>query len=229
MMLAFADGLARAAEAGVRVAIVAGGEGKAFCGGYDLTSLPPPDPEVDDWNSRFPELTAMLSAIERFPAPIVAAVNGAAIGGGALVAAAADLRVGQPGARFRVPAVRLGVMYPLPGIRRIVALVGLDRAARILLRGEDVSAETAAAWGLYSEVADDAVARAEAVAEELAQRAPLPVAGIRSILRADALGLSDEAVRGLHTEWTRRCLGSADLAEGLAAAFERRPPKFEGR
>jgi len=231
MMVAFADALGAAADAGVRAAVVVGGPGKAFCSGYDLSALPAPEPSVDDWGSRFPELTAMLSAAESFPAPIIAAVNGHAIGGGALVAAAADFRVGQRGSFFRIPAVRLGVLYPLPGVRRLVALVGLDRASRILLLGEDLDAADALAWGLYSEVVepDDVLACAEDLAARLAALAPLTVAGLRSLLRADARHDSDDAVEALHRSWTTRCLGSADLAEGMAAALQKRPPRFEGR
>jgi enoyl-CoA hydratase/carnithine racemase len=231
MMLSFADGLARAAEAGVRVAIVTGGPGTAFCSGYDLAALPAPDPAVDDWESRFPELTAMLESFERFEAPIVAAVNGHAIGAGALIAAAADFRIAQRGSFFRIPAVRLGVLYPLAGIRRLTALVGLDRASRILLLGDDIDADTAVSWGLYTESTDaaDVLPRAEAFAARLVQRAPLTVAGLRSLLRADARHAADDAVRTLHRAWATRCLGSSDLAEGLAAALARRAPRFEGR
>ncbi len=231
MMVAFADGLAAASAAGVRAAIVTGGPGKAFCSGYDLTALPNPDPTVDDWDSRFPELTAMLESLETFPAPIIAAINGHAIGGGALVVAGADFRVAQHGSFLRIPAVRLGVLYPLPGIRRLVSLVGVDRATQILLLGDDVDASVAVQWGLYTEVADadSVLRRAEEIAAHVASRAPLTVAGLRALIRADAAHAPDDAVRALHRAWAQRCLGSADLGEGMAAAMQKRPPRFEGR
>lgn len=230
MMVEFADGLATAAAAGVRAAVIVGGPGKAFCSGYDLSALPSPDPTVDDWDSRFPELATLLEAFDTFPAPIIAAVNGHAIGGGALIAAAADFRIAQRFSFFRIPAVRLGVLYPLPGIRRLVALVGVDRAAQILLLGDDIDADLAWQWGLYTEVVDEGevLRRAEAMAGHVATRAPLTVAGLRALIRADAAHLRDEAVRALHQAWAKRCLGSADLAEGMAAAAQKRPPRFEG-
>lgn len=229
MMLQFADGLDHARAAGARVAVVAGAPGRAFCSGYDLSQLPA-GPGEGSWNERFPELTAMLAALERFPGVLIAEVGGHAIGGGALLAAGCDFRIAQTGASFRIPATRLGVMYPLEGIQRLVALVGLGRATDLLLTGRSVSADEALAWGLYREVVepDPLPGRTRALAEELADRAPLAVSGLRAVLRAYGAGATD-VVRALHSEWTGRCIESRDLAEGLAAALERREPRFEGR
>jgi len=229
MMLQLADGLREAEVSGARVAVVAGAPGRAFCSGYDLAKLPS-GPGEGTWNERFPELTAMLAALDRFTGVLIAEVSGHAIGGGALLAAGCDFRVAQSGATFRIPATRLGVMYPLEGIQRLVALIGLGRATDVLLTGRAVSAEEAVAWGLYREVVepDPLPGRVRALAEDLSERAPLAVRGLRAVLRADGVVATDR-VRALHSEWTGRCIGSRDLVEGLDAARERRPPRFEGR
>lgn len=233
MMLDLARGLDRAAEAGVRAAVIRGGGGRAFCSGYDMAAMPHGAAEgaPDSWDDRFPELAAMLRALERFPAPLIAQMGGHAIGGGALVVAACDFRLAQAGATFQIPASRLGVLYPLPGLRRLVALVGMARAGRLLLLGDAIRAEEGLAFGLFDEVvaAENLQSRVDALAAEIEARAPLTVAGLRALLHAEAQGVADEEVRALHRHWTTRCLGSADLPEGLAAARERRAPRFEGR
>ncbi len=233
MMLDLAGALDEASAARVRVAILKGGGGKAFCSGYDLSELPSgqaAEDAPDSWDDRFPELSAMLRAFEAFGAPLIAQMNGHAIGGGALVTAACDFRLAQEGARFHVPATRLGVLYPLEGLRRLVALVGLAQASEILILGDPIPAERGLAMGLFSEVAssEELEARADALATRIEQRAPLTVAGLRAILRAEALEKGDAAIRALHHDWTTRCLGSADLAEGLRASAERRSPVFRG-
>ena len=232
MMLDLASAMEEAAGAGVRVAVLKGGGGKAFCSGYDLSEMPSghAGDEPDAWDDRFPELSAMLHAFEAFPAPLIAQVNGHAIGGGALVTAACDFRLAQVGASFHIPATRLGVLYPLEGLRRLVALVGLARATEVLILGDPVPAEQGLAFGLYREVvsAEQLPDRVDALASTIERRAPLTVTGLRAILRAEALERTDEAIRALHHDWTTRCLGSADLEEGLAASAQRRIPAFRG-
>ena len=237
MMLELAATLRRAAsESGVRVAILRGAGSKAFCTGYDLAELRMAAPDSSestptDWSSQFPELTEMLAAMEEFPFPLIAALNGHAIGGGALLASFCDMRVACSGVRFQIPASRLGVLYPLEGIRRLIAVVGAARATTTLLCASNIDPQAGLAWGLYESVVDAAVldTAADELAMEVASKAPLAVAGLRSILRGLALGLPEAELRALHHEWTSRCLGSRDLAEGLSAALERRPPVFEGR
>jgi enoyl-CoA hydratase len=234
MMKSLADVLGSLHERGVRVASITGGGGKAFCSGYDLSELPrgaAAETEPSSWEHRFPELTAMLKAFDVCAIPLIAELNGHAIGGGALVAAACDFRIAQHGARFHVPATRLGVLYPLEGLRRLVALVGLSRATEIFLLGDPIEAERALGWGLHREVVDpeELAGRVDELAERLAVRAPLSMRGLRALLRAEALGADEEQLRGLHHRWTTRCLASADLTEGLAASRERRAPTFSGR
>jgi len=237
MMLDLAAALRRGASTdGIRVATLQGAGDRAFCTGYDLTELgaraaDPSDSAPEDWSTSFPELTEMLRAIEEFPAPLIAVLNGHAIGGGALLATFCDFRVARRGLRFQIPASRLGVLYPLEGIQRLIAVVGSARATSVLLRASDIDTDRGLEWGLYEAVvdADQLQERASELALELASRAPLAIAGLKAMLRRMALGDSEQELRRLHHEWTSRCLGSDDLKEGLTAALERRSPDFEGR
>ncbi len=214
----------------VRALVVRGAGDRVFCSGYDLSRLSAVQKnDGDRWADRFPELISAIAAHRRFPWPMIACLNGHAIGGGALLASLCDLRVARPGVRFQIPASRIGVMYPLEGFRRLVRLVGMGRCAELLLGGGAVDTERGLAWGLYNELAEDPEERALALAEELAARAPLAVQGMKSLLLALEDGAGEGALQALHAQWTKRCVLSSDLAEGIAAVQQRRPPRFEGR
>jgi enoyl-CoA hydratase/carnithine racemase len=218
------------ASAQVRALVIRGAGDRVFCSGYDLATLPAvQDGDGDSWSERFPELVAAVSAHRRFPWPMVACLNGHAIGGGGLLATLCDLRVARPGVRFQIPASRIGVMYPLEGLRRLVSLVGQGRAAEILLDGGPIDTDRGLAWGLYNALDDDPEGRAMALAEGLASRAPFPIQGIKSLMLALEDGAGEGAVQALHAQWTKRCVLSTDLAEGVAAVQGRRPPNFQGR
>lgn len=219
-----------AVSADVRALVIRGAGDRVFCSGYDLSRLSEVQEATGDrWADRFPELVSAIAAYRRFPWPMIACVNGHAIGGGALLASLCDLRVARPGVRFQIPASRIGVMYPLEGLRRLVALVGVGRCAELLLGGGAVDAERGLAWGLYNELVDDPEARALALAEELASRSPLAIQGMKALLLSLEDAGGEDAVQALHALWTRRCVTSSDLAEGIAAVQEGRSPRFEGR
>lgn len=214
----------------VRALVVRGAGEKAFCTGYDLDRLGDvQDGEGDSWAERFPELVGAIASWRRFPWPMVACVNGHAIGGGALLATLCDVRVARPGAKLGIPASRIGVMYPLEGFRRLVALVGIGRAAELLLGGGTITTDQGLAWGLYNEIADDPLARSLELAKGLASRAPLTIQGMKSLLLALEDGAGEGAMQALHAQWTKRCVTSRDLIEGIAAVQDRRPARFEGR
>lgn len=220
----------------LRVVVLSGAGKRAFCTGYDLEELRSAAPDSgssppEDWAANFPELTELLRAIEDCPVPLIASLGGHAIGGGALLASFCDFRIARTSVRFQVPASRLGVLYPLEGIRRLVALVGSGRAASILLRAAPIDTTEGRHCGLYEEVvaAEDLDLTVDKLASDLAGRAPLAVRGMRRILRGLAMGQSAAELAELHQLWTTRCLSSADLSEGLSAAIARREPRFEGR
>ena len=229
MMEQLADGLPALAEQGARTLVVRG-RGSTFCAGYDLTRLPTVGTEASYALSTHPLMRA-LEALETFPGPTVAALDGPAIGGGCLLASTCDLRFATPEARWSIPASRLGMVYPERGVRRLVALVGLGRTLELLLLAEPVDAATALAWGLVNAVdpADVFEERLARRLDDLAHRAPLAVDGLHATVRQAVLPPLDEETRQALEALTGRALRSEDLQEGLAALTERRVPEFRGR
>jgi len=214
---------------GVCSLVVRGQGMRAFSAGYDLGALA--DETRERPNLVIPELIDLVQALLAFPGPTIAMLNGHAIGGGALLASLCDLRYARAGVRFRIPTTRIGILYPLAGLRRLVSLVGLGTAARVLMLGDDVSTDEGLAWQLYQGVEADVAAleaRIGYVRTELAARAPLALRGSAVMLRSLSDGTPADGVAQLHADWLARCVASRDLAEGLAAARERRPPQFGG-
>ncbi len=207
-------------------ALVVEGEGTAFCAGYDLECL-----EADAAAGRAPDagIQAVLRLLENAAVPSVAAVHGAAFGAGCELACACDFRLGSPDAVFCLPPLKLGIVYAPDGVWRLARLVGLQRAREMLLTGRTVASEQARAWGLLDRLEPDAVAACRSLAEELAEAAPLAMAGTRLVLGRLGRAPLSEADR-LELEGVRaQAFASTDAAEGRAAARERRPPRFRGR
>lgn len=229
MLDRLASGIPDLARRGARV-LVLRGEGSSFCGGYDFTRLGSCGDGAGYAEGAHPLMRA-LDAIEQFPGPTLAALNGHAVGGGCLLAMSCDLRYATEGARWSIPATRLGVVYPERGVRRLVALVGLGRAMEVLLMAEPLPMAAALAWGLVNGVEpadrfDDLVAERAA---QLARRAPLAVSGVHEIVGRTVLPALDGPVREILDGLTERALLSRDVAEGLASLTEKRKPEFEGR
>jgi enoyl-CoA hydratase/carnithine racemase len=159
--------------------------------------------------------------------PIVAAVHGAAIGGGLGLAMAADFRVAAPDARFAANFARLGFHHGFALTATLPRAVGQQRALELLYTGRSVTGEEAAALGLCDRVADDPLGAAVAFASEIAASAPLSVPAIRATMRR---GMVADVAASLDVEATAQAalLGTADFAEGIAASVEKRPPRFAG-
>jgi len=217
-------------------AVVVTGEGKAFCAGADLARRFDDVATVDGQgtDSFRPAFEQLLDAIVDHPAPVIAAVNGHALGAGLQLAVACDLRVVQPGAQLGIPASKLGVMLSVANIARLALLVGQGPARDLLLTGRSVDACEALSLGLVHRVVDEARAAAIDWATELARLAPLSVTGHKRALNLIAAkqmlvaGVDDEA-RAEVAAIEAGAFASADLQEGLAAFAEKRAPRFEGR
>jgi enoyl-CoA hydratase len=217
-------------------AIVVTGEGTAFCAGADLarraadTGGASGGLEHGGGDTFRPAFELALDAIVGHPAPVIAAVNGAALGAGMQLAVACDLRVVAPDAKLGIPAARLGVLLSAVNIRRLALLVGHGVARDLLLTGRAIDCDEADRVGLVHRVARDARADGLALAEELAGLAPLTVQGHKRALNlvGDAAPLPAEALAEI-TALEVRNFASDDLQEGLAAFAEKRSPVFEGR
>jgi enoyl-CoA hydratase len=205
-------------------AVVLTGAGDLFSAGFDITAL------GDGVAPGSNPMAAALAAISDGPLPVVAALNGPAIGGGCELAATCDLRVAHGGVTLTMPPVRLGLIYSPAGLRRFVALCGLSRTRELFLTAAPVPAERALGWGLVDRVVErEAVlATALALAEEMTRGAPLAIAGTRRALERLAPPLGEEATaeltRLIHEAWV-----SEDAAEARAAFREKRKPVFKGR
>ena len=202
------------AAADARVVVLAGSGGH-FCAGADLST-------VED--ERFVVvLRRLLDAMAAVPVPVIAAVEGAALGAGTQLAVAADLRMAVPTARFGIPAAKLGLMVDHWTVQRLALLAGHGPARHMLLTAEEVDGESAHRLGLVQQLGtlDDAVAWAE----RISRLAPLTIAGHKLALNRLEPALDDADV----TAARNRAWSSEDLAEGMAAFRERRSPRFEGR
>jgi enoyl-CoA hydratase/carnithine racemase len=225
---------ARLAELAARSprAVVVTGAGDLFCAGYDVREIDPhQDPDLPHPDQRFERA---IRALADLPCPTVAAVNGDAFGGGTDLALSCDLCVAGPDARFAMTPCRLGLVYSTSGVARLAARLGPPLTRKLLLTALPLdAAELELAGALVRAASRSAVVpRALELAARVASNAPLAVQGTRATLAALEAGPAASvagATQQLLRELRRRALASDDLREGLAAFFEKRPPRFTGR
>ena len=198
--------------------VVLTGAGGHFCAGADLTG-------VED--AGFTDLLRQVLAVLRDdPRPHVAAVDGAALGAGTQLAVACDLRVATAGARFGIPAARLGLMVDHWTIQRVSLLAGAGPTRAMLLGAEVYSGEEAERLGLVQRLGD--LEAALGWADEIAALAPLTLAGSKLALNRLEMPVGRGDDPDVHDAWDR-AWGSEDLQEGVAAFRDRRRPVFHGR
>ncbi|HVL95037.1 MAG TPA: enoyl-CoA hydratase-related protein [Solirubrobacteraceae bacterium] len=209
------------------------GEGPVFSAGYDIGSLP-----RDEFARAAEELVAhpfhaALEAVEAHPYPVVAALNGHAIGGGLELALSCDLVVAAESAQVGMPPAKLGLIYSHTGLRKFIDAVGVTRTRELFHVGRNIDARRALEWGLVNEVvADGELAdRGLALAAEVAANAPLSLSGNKRVIRAllAAEGELDPEVERELIELRQSCFASDDFSEGVRAFAEKRRPRWTGR
>ena len=222
-LAALAQALTRAAhDPTIRAALIHGAEGN-FAAGADIAEIEgktsaegAADPRKAHW-----------AEIRAFPKPLIAAVDGFALGGGLELALMADLLILGQTARLGLPETNLGLIPGAGGSQRLMAQIGRHRASRMIMTGEIIDATTAYAWGLGSHLAaTDALTEAIALADKLSHRAPLALAAAKAALVA-----GDESARAFALERTgfESLLDTADKAEGIRAFRDKRKPQFTGQ
>jgi enoyl-CoA hydratase/carnithine racemase len=211
--------------------VVLTGEGRAFCAGYDIEELL--GEGYDDGEDAHHPFPAALATIEGYPYPVVAALNGATIGGGLELAIACDLRIAADTVQLGMPPAKLGVVYATAGLNRFLTTIGGARTRELFLTGRRIDAATAERWGLVNVVVEaEALPQAAlALATEIAANAPLSLRGNKAGIGAlvAAAGALDPAVAAALDAERRAAFASEDLREGLRAFGEKRPPVWRGR
>src|SRR5712691_2419688 len=215
-------------DATVRGVILTGAGDKAFIAGADIGELAHVAAFEAEQSSRFGQ--GVLDLIENLGKPVIAAINGFALGGGCETAMACTIRIASETAKFGQPEVKLGVLPGAGGTQRLPRLVGKGRALQLILTGEIISAQEAWRIGLVNEVvpAANLISRAEAILKQIFYNAPV---AIKHSLQAVNKGLETSLDEGLALEasFFGLCAGTEDKKEGTSAFLEKRAAKFQGR
>lgn len=211
----------------VRALILTGAGEKSFVAGADikeLQNLPPIKAENFSLRGQ-----AVFSKIENFSIPVIAAINGFALGGGLELAIACDIRIASTTSKFALPEVNLGVIPGYGGTQRLSRLIGCAKALELTLTGDMINAEEALHIGLVNDVVppEELIAKAEEFAKKLSKKAPAAVRFIKELVKksADAKledGLKFEAAKFAIT------FSTSDKNEGISAFMEKRTPSFKG-
>jgi enoyl-CoA hydratase len=212
----------------VRAVILTGGGEKAFVAGADINELATMNPitgkETAERGQR------VFTAIERFPKPVIAAVNGFALGGGCELALACHIRIASEKAQLGLPEVTLGIIPGYGGTQRMARLLGKGKALELICTGDRIPADEAERIGLVNKVvpADQLMAVAEEMAKKIASRGPV---AIRAAIEAVMIGSDMPQDAGLVLEATLFGLlaSTSDMKEGMGAFLEKRQAKFTGQ
>ena len=215
-------------DAAVRVVIITGAGEKAFVAGADISYMQNLDPTA---GKAFGKLGhEVMNTIENFPKPVIAAVNGFALGGGCELAMSCDIRMAAQNAKFGQPEVNLGIIPGFGGTQRLPRLVGKGLANELIFSGNIIDAEEACRIGLVNRVypADQLLAECRALATKIATRGP---GAVRLCKEAINNGLEMDLARACtyEADLFAQCFSSLDQKEGMSAFLEKRAPNFQDK
>jgi enoyl-CoA hydratase len=217
-------------DARVRCVIVTGTGERAFCAGADIKERVTGDPRATEYFVRQQLTHDLFRRIETFERPVIAAINGVALGGGLEIALACDIRIAASHARLGLTEVKLGVIPAAGGTQRLPRVIGESAAKELIFTGRMLNAEEALAYGLVSRVVaqDKLMDEALALAREIAAQPPLAVAFAKQAVNA---GLQVGIDAGLNYERyaASMLIDSEDRKEGMTAFVEKRKALFKGR
>jgi enoyl-CoA hydratase/carnithine racemase len=214
--------------------LIVTGEQRTFSAGYDIGDLRGGGEFAHEADLLVAHpFAAALDALEAYPYPTLAALNGHAIGGGLELALACDLRIAASTITVGMPPAKLGLVYSHTGIRKFIHTIGAPRTRELFLVGRRIDARTAREWGLVNAIAEEGRLAEEAVAlaEEIAANAPLAQQGNKRVIHAvlSAQSAMDPDTERELIELRRACFASEDFREGVRAFSEKRPPRWQGR
>jgi enoyl-CoA hydratase/carnithine racemase len=214
-----------------RCLIITGAD-PVFSAGYDIGSIPDESFETDAEALVAHPFPAALAALDSFPWPTVAALNGHCLGGGLELALTCDLRIAARGAKMGMPPAKLGLIYGHTGLARFIETIGAPRTRELFFTGRNYPAERAEAIGLVNEVTEDGELAEAAVelAAAVAANAPISMKGNKQAIETLLANpvLSEEQEREL-VELRESCFTSEDFREGITAFGEKRKPRWTGR
>ena len=225
------DALAEATRLLQARCLVLTGTDPVFSGGYDIANLEGQAFERDAEALVAHPFHAAIGALDAYEHPVIAQLNGHAIGGGLELALTADIRVAARGVRLGMPPAKLGLIYSHTGLQRFVEVCGVAHTSELFYTGANIEADRAAEIGLVNHVVEpgELEARTMSMAAEIAANAPLSQSGNKRMLRALRAGpLTPEQEREL-VELRESCFGSEDFREGVRAFGEKRAPVWRGR
>jgi enoyl-CoA hydratase/carnithine racemase len=209
-------------------AIILTGAGANFCVGADVTEFGDIRKDKDQSAAYEVAVDACSAGIAEVPKPVIAAISGYCLGGGFHLALACDFRFADASAIIGIPSAKLSIVYGVKSVQRLLAIVGLAHAKRMLYSAERYDAVRAFGMGLVDEVGDDAMGAAKALAGTLARNAPLSIAGAKFMLNGLSAGNG-----ALDIAQAQRLVDEAsdseDFREGRQAFAEKRQPRFRGR
>jgi len=222
-----------AAGGAVRALIIRGEGSEMFSAGYDIAYFSEDPPQESNQEPKAPSsFEEALQALAAFPYPSIAMLNGDAYGGGCELAIACDLRIAGDHVKMGMPPVKLGLVYPYPGFRRFMKVLGFAVTLEIFLTGRMYDSRTCLLKGLVNDVypAERLEEEIRDLAERMANHAPLAVKGSKQALHAlaEAPEMSPEKEATLWRLFTES-LKSEDFKEGRQAFMEKRPPRFRGQ
>src|SRR5918999_482008 len=214
-------------DEGVRVVVITGAGEKAFVAGADIAEF-----EGRTAVTQRDVMTArsLFTAVDTFPKPVIAMINGYCLGGGCELALSCDIRVASEAARFGQPEIKLGIIPGGGGTQRLTRLVGEGKAMELILTGDMIDAQTAFNLGLVNMVvpAPDLEARTMELASRIASKSPVALRMAKEAVKTASRSNLDEGLRR-EVDLFAICFSSEDKDEGVRAFLEKRKPEFKGR